>query len=275
MDRDEAKFILAARRADGTDAEDALFAEALAFARDDVELKAWLGREEAFDRAVSRKLGEKEPPADLRARLLAGGRASRPAARRWRRRIWVLAIAASLLLVVGLSLHTNLTQRDISTPELAHTPLLDWQTSCVSVFANPLFSLDRTAADYVPLRNYLAASGVPYAEHLPYRSDLVSMLGCKALAWRGLPVSLTCVRDENGELAHLFVLDGKAISGDGLVDGPERGRVGDYSTLTWRQDGLLVLAASKLPGDRLEALLRQPSVVVAALGRGQLGFAAY
>ncbi len=274
MDKDEVKFILGARRSGGADAEDALFAEALAFARGDAELTAWLARGEAFDRAVSAKLAQKEPPAELRARLLAGGRASRPAGRRWRGGLWALAIAATLLLVFGLSQRANLTRRDLSTPSLAHAPLLDWQTSCLSVFGNPLFSLDRTAAEYVQLREYFEASGVPFAVELPYRSDLVRMLGCKVLAWRGEPVSLTCVREGDGELAHLFVMDGKAIPGVGLADGPERGRVGDFSTLTWRQDGLLVLAASKLPGERLEALLGDRGAA-ALRGYGRLGFAGY
>ena len=78
---------------------------------------------------------------------------------------------------------------------------------------------------------------------------------------------------EGGELAHLFVLAGRAISGDVFADGLERGRVGSFATLTWREGGLLVLAASELPAERLEALLREP-LAVASRGFGGLGLAA-
>ncbi len=77
MNNDEAKFILAAYRPGGQDATDPLFAEALALASRDAELKGWLETQVSFDAAVSAKLREVRAPVGLRDKILADDHVSR------------------------------------------------------------------------------------------------------------------------------------------------------------------------------------------------------
>lgn len=108
MNSPQAKFILQGYRPDGADAADERFAEALAHARQDMELGQWLAKSTAFDRAISGKLAEITPPAGLREAILAGGRLTaipdEPTGfkRWWRQPAWVTA-AASIALIGVLS----------------------------------------------------------------------------------------------------------------------------------------------------------------------------
>src|SRR5437879_363453 len=106
MTNTEAKFILAAYRANGGDAGDAAMADAVQQAKNDPLLRAWFQRAQGHDAAVAAKLREISPPAGLREAILAGGRAStgirqarRPA---WLRPTWLAAAAAILILAGGL-----------------------------------------------------------------------------------------------------------------------------------------------------------------------------
>lgn len=87
MTNGEAKFILTAYRPNGRDAADSLFAEALAQARTDPELRKWFAAQLAFDTSISAKLRELQPPDRLRELILAGvrvsSRAGRPRRRHW------------------------------------------------------------------------------------------------------------------------------------------------------------------------------------------------
>lgn len=102
MNNQEAKFFLRARRPDGRDAADPLFAEALAQAARDPSLAAWLDREQSFDAAIASKLRTVQPPADWRATVLAGVHASRRR-RSWWRQSGLAALAASVVLAAGIT----------------------------------------------------------------------------------------------------------------------------------------------------------------------------
>ena len=111
MNNEEAKFILRGYRPNGADAGDAAFASALEQATNDPALGGWFARQQAFDAAVSAKLGEMQPPADLRAAILAGGKVSdtgQPSSRPWVRPAWMAAAAGlAVMLAAGLALWPN------------------------------------------------------------------------------------------------------------------------------------------------------------------------
>ena len=71
MNNNEAKFILRAYRPSGRDAADPAFNSALAQAKSDPALGAWLVREQAFDALITKKLRAIVPPPDLREAILA------------------------------------------------------------------------------------------------------------------------------------------------------------------------------------------------------------
>lgn len=116
MNDNEAKFLLRAYRPDGSDAQDPAFADALAQAEKNPELRAWLKREEAFDRAIAGKLRDVQPPAGLRDAILAGSRASRQRRSWWKNPVW-LAAAAAVVITLGVSLgmrHSGPSARDFA-----------------------------------------------------------------------------------------------------------------------------------------------------------------
>ena len=76
MTNEEAKFMLQGYRPNGSDADNQAFAEALAQAERDPQLRAWFEREQAFDAVVAEKLTELVPPAGLRGSILAGTKLS-------------------------------------------------------------------------------------------------------------------------------------------------------------------------------------------------------
>ncbi|HUL53100.1 MAG TPA: hypothetical protein VLT83_06795 [Opitutaceae bacterium] len=99
MNNEQARFILGAYRPNGRDAGDAVFCEALRQVKADPGLGAWFAREQAFDSAVSAKLGAVIPPPGLREAILTGGRVSTAAPRPlWRLAPW-LAVAASVAVI--------------------------------------------------------------------------------------------------------------------------------------------------------------------------------
>src|SRR4030095_5212603 len=93
---EQARLLLSAYRPGGSDAKDPAFAEALALAQRDPQLRAWLEDSQHFDRAISERLRSLDVPPDLRATILAGGRLSRPP-RWWQsRRLWAIAAMFAL-----------------------------------------------------------------------------------------------------------------------------------------------------------------------------------
>lgn len=109
MSNDEAKFILGAYRANGRDAANPLFHDALAQAKKDPALGAWFARAQAHDAAVAARLGGIAPPAGLREAILAGSRASRgpQLGTRFPARWLALAASVAVLLAATFALWPN------------------------------------------------------------------------------------------------------------------------------------------------------------------------
>jgi hypothetical protein len=101
MNNVEAKFILQGYRPNGADATDETFVAALEQTKQDPALHEWFAREQAFDAAVSARLGEVPAPAGLREAILAGGRvtATDTVRRGWWQHPALLAVAASIAVV--------------------------------------------------------------------------------------------------------------------------------------------------------------------------------
>lgn len=266
MDNEQARFLLSAAHPSGRDADRPEIAEALDHAQRDPELAAWLARERAADLAIMRKLRELEPDPALRARLLAGGRASRRRSRVHRAWRVTLAWAAVAVVVLGAgSWFAMHPRRDVEPAgtQSRPAPLLAWQRDAVAIFSAPDFRLDMQDTRYPPLEKFLAAHGLPVADEPPFTGGIASAVGCKVLDWRGTRVSLACFLSDTGELVHLFVrrrdgLDTAQLGGSAL-----RMQVGDYATATWLQGDRIIMVASRLPAEALERMLARDPVALA------------
>ncbi len=245
MNEEKARTLLSAFRPGGQDAADPVFADALRQAEQDPDLARWLTAEREFDRAMQKKLADVPVPSGLLDDILAIPAVTR-APSFWRRQRGALALAASLLLLVGGL----------------------WAAS--GLFAPPLSfeAFPRVAAGHVsrPFRLEHASLSLEAAERwsrLRLRDGLPESLlaaaergiGCRSFNWRGESIYLFCFSLEDGELAHFFVMDAGALP-DAAPDGAlQFGVHGNWNTARWADERHAYVLASEVDMDSVRALL--------------------
>ncbi len=220
MNTTEAKFILQACRPDGQDSTDPHFEEAFAQARHDPALGEWLARERAFDTAVAAKLRMVQPPAELRAAILAGARMSRP--QPWWRQSRVLALAASVTLVFGLAASWTFRSPAGDDQQLA----LGVMAEMSSPAHHPVVFGGRGQ-----LHELLASSSTRLAGGLPLDFKQLKDEGCRSLRIAGHDVLEVCF-ERNGSEFHLYVARGADFPGKAAPGTPmfrEQSRVAAVS----------------------------------------------
>jgi hypothetical protein len=195
MNIQEAKFILGAYRPNGRDAADPMFAEALGQAERDPELRAWLERERKFDTAFAGRLRDIAPPAELRAAILAGARASRPRRRWWTHPLWLAAAAIAIIAAVSIDIVPSAEPKVSELAAFALSDLVEAHDEHVG-YPPELASLqDRLGAVQLPLT---AEPGIGID------LDELRRLNCRSVRIAGREVFEICfVRD--GTWYHLYV----------------------------------------------------------------------
>lgn len=195
MNNEEAKFILGAYRPDGRDATDPQFAEALAQAERDPELRRWLERQRAFDRAVTERLAAVTPPPGLREAILAGSRVSQPRRPWWTNPAWLAAAAALVVLAFVGSW-------------MARTPGSDTLAGFAKFAANDIVE-QHDAHDGFPaglgeVQARLAAMNEPLSRGLRLDLDDLRRQRCRSLRVAGREVFELCF-NRDGTWYHLYV----------------------------------------------------------------------
>ena len=194
--KEQARLLLSAYRPGGSDANDPAFAEALALAQRDPQLRAWLEDSQHFDRAISERLRSLDVPPDLRATILAGAKLSRP--RHWwqRGQLWAAA-AAVVVLAAAIAI-----MWPASAPELA-----TWQTDSLEILdavEKAALSLDVENPQLAPLVDWLNTRAGPAPALVPLPLAGKRTFGCKMILSHGRKVSMICFDLGNREAAHLF-----------------------------------------------------------------------
>ncbi len=239
MDNEQAKVVLSAYRPNGADALDPIFAEALAQARQDPALGRWLEEQRRFDEGLISALRTIEPPAALRASLLAGAPAARPRSVVVPFRRWVLPLAAAAVLVFAT----------LAT-------LGPWGASRQADFQNAALTMvDRKPAPYLDLETrrfaetqaFISQRNGPTAPDLPDPLRTVPTAGCRVTGWRGHNVSLTCFKLSNGDYLHLVVISRAALGSGALPTGVHE--VNGWRTAYTERDGMVMLWMSRTPMD--------------------------
>lgn len=250
MDKQEAKLILQSYRSNGRDANDPAFAEALAMAKIDPELRNWLEQEQAMDKAISARLHEAPVPADLRYAILSGLRSEttivRPPPVWWKSP--AVAWAAAIILIFGAALLIQ-DQR----PNVSQLALLDYRTT----MRKNLETLDRfDLAESRPTRieSWLNEQGVVGKVTLPGTLMNKKSMGCRLFPYKESQSALICFQLPNMETVHLFVIQKSAIRELTVDDSGEFGRCGDWDTCSWEQDGTVYLLLGKVGNDALKQL---------------------
>jgi len=224
MDKPEAAKILLSWRP-GVDDNVHPFAEALAFAQSDPELRRWVEEERIRHGAIRGKLGEIEVPAGLAGAILAQRPIPFRPASTFRQ---LLQLAAALIVLLGLAFHWFAPgpRNDIAHYEAYLTKLVA-QGYHMSLQSN----------DAARIRSFLAGNQAPSDYSLSKPVSLTTPLGCATLSWNGNPVTMLCFRDKPDRNLWLFVVDRQAIPNRAPNPEPRIDQFGDYSAATWESGG--------------------------------------
>lgn len=252
MNRDEAKYILRAYRADGQDASNPLFCEALELVKCDPELAQWFAEEQALDIPIAKKLSTFPIPPGLKAQLLAARKIT-PLPRWWQRPAWRAAAACFVLLLgLGVFLIQQSAHRDFGQ---GRTLFVQYRDTMADFAGNKLLRLDHKSRDVQEIRQWLTQKNAHGDLLLPAGLDGLPGIGCRVLDWNGKTISLMCLELADRRKAHLLVID-RATFQDAPPDSPQFVQVGNVATVTWSQaDKTYVLACKGGTEPELRRLL--------------------
>ena len=239
MDREEAHKILQLCRPDNSeDRNDPLLAEALELLSQDAELRTWFVEQQALDVKISAEFSRLEPPADLKASILAGMKAHaalserlmgdafaeadefdhsipfpRPASsadHHSRFRPWMGAAAA--LVIAGVILVQTRSQEpaqlannnaSAAAPAIATAGVpnvIQFLAQQISEFNASKF--DKRGDRISELQNHLANAGMPNPASIPRQLGQLEALGCVTFDYAGGKLSMICFK--NGQIFHLI-----------------------------------------------------------------------
>lgn len=242
MNNEEAKFILQGYRPNGADAGDATFCAALEQAKADPALGEWFAGEQAFDAAISAKLAQVAPPADLRAAILAGGKVTAPSAGRrwWNQPVWLSAAAGiAVVLATGLALWPNRAEA------LTDFALADARLSATH---------GGHGHENNQLQTVLNDPGTRLGQQLPIDFANLHETGCRTINCGGHDVLELCFK-RNGVWFHAYIARKGNFPTVARSALPQITDHGSTSMATWADGEHVIVVVSKTGRKNLEALL--------------------
>ncbi len=243
MNNAEAKFILQGYRPNGADAADATFCAAVEQAKTDPALGEWFAKQQAFDAAVSEKLGQVTPPPDLRAAILAGGRvtAAGTASRHWwNQPVWMGAAAAIAIMFA--------------------TTVALWPRSALAFdeFALADAKNSSTHGGHGHENNQLQAvlndPGTPLTGKLPIDFAALHDKGCRMVQFEGRDVLEICF-NRNGTWFHCYIAQASDFPRMAMGTTPNIIDLGTAALASWTDGQHLLVVVSKTGRQNLAAIL--------------------
>ncbi|MEX2044268.1 MAG: hypothetical protein WD941_02875 [Opitutus sp.] len=253
MDNNQAKLILSVYRANGQDARDPFFQEALQQAEADPGLRAWFAEEREQDGQIAAAFASIKAPVEGKAALQTTMGVSRLRPRRW---IWPLALAAGLAVLVAVGTRLP-SRRQLQLSE--NDTLAELATN----LSEHHLSLGLMSPDLVKLKSWIADQGGPVPGRLPPGLENLAVLGCQTWTTSRGKISLVCFVGEDMKTAHLYVFDQipEPLGAPGLpgIDAPRLERSGSWSLALWQEAGrgyVLGLPAESDEAPDIAALFR-------------------
>lgn len=236
MNDDEAKLILQCARPGGQDDHDAAIREAMEQLSANAGAMENATAQRTLDAVTGQRLRDLEPPADLRRKILAGARLSRP--RPWYLRPAWLAAAAAIAVAATLALKFWPAGQ---APLFAAISLSDFRTATTQLL-NEGPSLEKMGNMDV-VREHIAGhsriKSVPVPENLCHCPG--GAIGCAIFKISGQEVPLICFNAGRQGTVHLFTLDASALKDH--PGGPIYSPVNGWHTLAWTSGNKLLLLA--------------------------------
>ncbi|MDI1247798.1 MAG: hypothetical protein PSV13_02850 [Lacunisphaera sp.] len=246
MNNVEAKFILQGYRPSGADAGDMTFSAALEQTRADPALHDWFVREQSFDRAISAKLGQVQPPPGLREAILAGGRVTvpGPAQRRWWQQPVFMAAAASgaVLFALGLSLWPRTAAAKTGLAEFALADAMHSEAH------------GGHGEDTAALQAMLSAPANQLSRGLPVDFEALRKAGCRTVNFAEQPVLEICFK-RNGAWFHCYIARRADFPALAAALTPVLTDRNGASVASWADATHLIVVVSKTGRAPLERLL--------------------
>ena len=203
MTLEEAKFLLQAYRPD-MDASDIPGLEAaLNLLEENEELQNWYEEERAFDDAFTASLSTIDVPSDLESQILnqVAEKPGKVVEFPWWKQFSVLGAAASILLVLGLTL-APIGQGP--TPSETAMTVETFQTFATQALKNAK-GFNAKSREWSTLVSYLDNNNTPAPSQLPGNLDEMPTSGCMTLKYNEKPVGVVCF-GKNSK-SHLFVIN--------------------------------------------------------------------
>ncbi len=242
MNNEEAKLILHAYRADGQDASDPRFREALEQAQRDPELARWFANEQALDSRIGAKLRKSTPaPADLKAQLLAQRKIVRPVIW-WQRPAVRYAMAACFALFATLAVWFGFLHE--GAIEARGNGFADYRDAMADFAGNKLKRLEFKTRNVAEVKRWLAEKDSIAELTFPKGLEGKPSLGCRVLEWQGKKVSLVCFELANRKVVHLLTVD-SSIFENAPGEYPEFKQAGGVAMASWSRGGKTYVLASK------------------------------
>ena len=236
MHRDEAKHLLSlCRPGSDDDRNDPVLAEALALLETDAELRSWFDHQQTEDARIADALQQIQPPADLKASILAGMRAHAAHAAQAQPDDNVVSFddpahapehtrhdprplhpnaaldrhGRRLCPPFAVFLNQQPASRQAQTAAATQpATAVAGAPDVVQFLANQIGQL-RDAGDLhlqhseiTPLRTHLAGIGAPTPKALPARLSGLPTLGCMAFDYKDCKLSMICFK--NHAVYHLI-----------------------------------------------------------------------
>jgi hypothetical protein len=253
MDKQEAKLILQSYRFNSQDANDPAFAEALAMAQNDPELRAWFELERASDEAVSTKLRQTPVPPDLRKAILSGLRNEpkivRPTFKWWKSP--ALAWAAAITIIFATTFLIQTRPQGTGQAALANYRLTMREN------LEMLSGFDFPETQPVKIKDWLEGQELLRDATIPTTLTDKKSMGCKLFPYNGSRSALICFQLPNMEMVHLFMIEKSALGKTDLTQSPTFAKCGDWDTCSWEKDGNLYLLLGKVGNNTLKMLARR------------------
>ena len=241
VDSQQAKKILWLYRP-GIDDTDPQFAEALAHAEHDAEVRRWLDEQSALYAAVRAKAKEIPVPVDLPGQILAESKVVRPV-------IWwrsPLALGAAAVVVIGLSLYSVVFQLGLLRhgTETAPTGLAAFRDEMV-YYAAAGYKMDVKSTSLDALRQQFVRNGWPSDYTVPPGLIKLGVRGGCLMKWQEHKVSMLCLRAPNGNGVWLYVVPRAALPNAPAQSTPQIAMEDDYATASWSAGDKTYLLAAK------------------------------
>ena len=243
MTREQAQEILLLHRAGRDSATaDPEMTEAVRMAASDPELARWLEQHRAFQNDAHKQFASIEPPADLKARILAGAQTPPKKESRFSRN-QILAIAASIVVLFALANFWFSQNREQKTFANFRSRMTE--------FALRSYEMDIVTNSGPVVRQFLASQGAPADFPLTPGLEKLPVKGGGRLSWQNQPVAMMCFALTNNETAFMFVMDQNAVSKQPKM---ELAAGKNINSVAWTDKGKVFLLAAAERPEVLESL---------------------